>query len=276
MTDLFPIVALPDTPADARVSGVIGEMDIVPIGRLRVDATFQRNVTTGSVRNIRAICKAFDWAKFLPVIVVRDGDFFSIVDGQHRATAAATLGIPQVPVYILSCTASEAAAAFAAINGNVTPIEPIDLWFAELASGAPSAIVLQRCLDSADVRLTRRKDGHAVGETRSINVLRRAFDFYGSALLTTILQCITQTGDGNPGMINGAVVNGIGRSIRTKPELLADPAALLDTFDRVSLSEMLGAARLEFARTGQPVQQVLTREINATIANARKGARRVA
>jgi len=276
MSDLLPIIPLPDTITEARISGVIGELDVVPISRLRVDMTFQRNITAGSVRNIRAICKQFDWAKFLPVIVVRDGGFFSIVDGQHRATAAATLGIHSVPVYILSCTAAEAAAAFAAINGNVTPVEPVDLWFAELAAMDSSAVALQRCLEAADVKVTRRKDGHAVGETRSINVLRRAFDFYGSALLTTILQCITQTGDGNPGMINGAVVNGIGRAIRTKPELLADPAALLDVFDGIMLSEMLEKARLEFARTGNAVQFILTREINAIIGAGKKGVRRVA
>lgn len=276
MVEIAPIVPLPDVFADAQIGGRVGQMAMVKITDLRIDMTYQRNVTIGSVRNIRAICRAFDWSKFLPVIVVRDGAFYSVVDGQHRATAAATIGITEVPAYILSCTTAEAAAAFAAINGNVTAVEPIDVWFAELAAGAPEAVALQQCLDAADVTLTRRKDGHAVGESRSVNVLKRAREFYGDTLLIMILQCITQTGDGNPGMIFGVVINGIGRALRTKPDLLVDPSTLLAMFDDMPLSEMLDAARIEFARTGNPPQFVLTREINARIAAARKAVRRVA
>jgi hypothetical protein len=276
MTDLLPIVPLADRFNDAVITGVVGVMKMVRIADLRIDMTYQRNVTVASVRNIRTICRAFDWAKFLPVIVVRDGEAFSVVDGQHRATAAATIGITEVPAYVLSCTAAEAAAAFAAINGNVTPVEPIDVWFAELAAGEPKAVALQRCLDAAGVRLTRRKEGHGVGETRSINVIRRAYDFYGAAMLTTILQCITETGSGNPGLVLGAVIHGIGRAIRTKPEALADPARLLDAFDKIDLPKLLGDARLEFARTKNPVQFILTREINQRLPFAAKVARHAA
>src|SRR5690606_24744879 len=124
----------------------------------------------------------------------------------------ASIGIEAVPCYILSCTASEAAAAFAAINGNVTPVQAIDLWFAELAAKKREALALQRVLDASGVTITRKKEGYSSGETRSVTVLQRALDFYGSAILTTILQCIVETGDGNPGMIFGAMINGIGRA----------------------------------------------------------------
>lgn len=262
---LFPILALGDAPETPVVSGLIGRFEVVPISKLVIDSTYQRAVSVGSVRNIRRICAKFDWAKFLPVIVAKDGDTYSIVDGQHRTTAAATIGLTEVPCYILSCSISEAAAAFAAINGNVTPVRPIDLWFAELAAREPGAVALQAVLDAASVRITRKKEGFLVGETGSINVLRRALDFYGSALLTTILQCIVETGDGNPGMIYGAVVNGIGRAIRTKPDLLANPSRLFDVFDGLSLSTMVYDAGIEHARTGNPIQFIVTRQINAAL-----------
>lgn len=266
MSDLLPLVALPDDMSSARIAGVVGSLKMVPVSDLRIDMAFQRNITIGSLRNIRAICKGFDWAKFLPVIAVRDGAFYSVVDGQHRATAALTLGIAEVPVYVLSCTSAEAAAAFAAINGNITPVEPVDLWFAELAAGVPAAVDLQRCLDAAEVTVTRRKEGHAKGETRSINILRRAFDFYGGPLLITILQCITQTGNGNPGVINGAMVNGIGRAIRTKPDYLANPTRLFEVFDLIPLAVLQDRARREYGRTGNPMQHIITREINKAMA----------
>lgn len=262
---LFPIVALGDTPSAPRIAGHVGTFAIVPIEKLRVDSTYQRAVSAGSVRNIRRICEKFDWAKFLPVIVTKDGDIYSVVDGQHRATAAATIGITEVPCYILSCSNAEAAAAFAAINGNVTPVRPIDIWFAELAAGAPSAVALQKVLDAAGVKVTRKKEGFLVGETGSISVLRRAYDFYGSAMLTTILQCIVETGDGNPGMLYGAVINGIGRAIRTKPELLMNPSYLFEVFDGLSLSNMVYEAGIESARTSNPIQFILTRQVNTAL-----------
>lgn len=262
---LFPIMPLGAEVTSAIVKGDIGQLQTIPISQLFVDSEYQRAVSQGSVKNIKRICAQFDWSKFLPVIVTQDGDRFSIVDGQHRTTAAATIGIEAVPCYILSCTPAEAAAAFAAINGNVTPVQPIDLWFAELAAKKPEAIALQRVLDAASVKVTRKKEGFLAGETRSITVLQRALDFYGSAILTTILQCIVETSDGNPGMLFGAMINGIGRAIRTKPEVLADPARLFDVFDDIDLSELLYSAKIESARSGNPVQFIITRQINAAL-----------
>lgn len=273
--NLHPILALGEDLGKCAVKGFIGRLETIPISNLFIDDTYQRAVSVGSVRNIKRICREFDWAKFLPVIVTQDEERYCIVDGQHRTTAAATIGIDAVPCYVLSCTPSEAAAAFAAINGNVTPVRPIDLWFAELAANEPSCVALKRVLDASNVKITRKKEGYLVGETGSISVLRRALDFYGSAILTTILQCIVETGDGNPGMLFGAMINGIGRAIRTKPEMLTEPGKLFDIFDTISLATMLYDAKIESARTGNAVQFIITRNINAAIRDE-KEARRVA
>lgn len=265
MSGLQPILALGGEVRKGAIRGAIGELRVLPVAALRIDQTYQRSISVKSVRNVRAICEGFDWAKFLPVIVVEHGDVFAVIDGQHRTTAAITLGIDAVPCYVLRCSPVEAAAAFAAINGAVTPMNAVDIWFAELAAGAAHAVALQRVLDAAEVKVVRKKDGWRVGETRSVRVLVRALDKYGTDLLTTILQCITQTGDGNPGMIVGAVVNGIGVAIRTKTSLLREPSRLFDFFDGFQISEHLEAAHLECARTGNVPQAVLTREINVRL-----------
>lgn len=262
----FPIVALGGEIETGPVTGKAGRYAMIPIDLLVIDDTYQRAISMASARNIRRICKAFDWAKFLPVIVTEAGDKYCVVDGQHRTTAALTLGLKQVPCYVLACSASEAAAAFAAINGNVTPMQPIDIWFAELAAGEPSAAALQKVLAAAGVKVTRKKEGLAKGETRSINVLRRALDFYGAALLTTVLQCIVETGNGNAGMITGAVLHGIGHAIRNKPEMLTSPSRLFAIFDGLNFAEMVQQAGIEKARTGNGVQFILTRMINAALA----------
>lgn len=262
---LYPILPLGGEFPKSAIRGAVGTLRVLPVSALRVDDTFQRAVSTGSARNIRRICADFNWSKFLPVIVVEQGEVYSIIDGQHRTIAAATLGINAVPCYVLACGPREAAAAFAAINGNVTPVGPVDVWFAELKAGGEEAVSLQGALDAAGVRVVRKKDGMAVGETRSINVLRRAFDRFGRDLLITVLQCITETGSGNPGMINGAVVNGIGSAIRSKTELLNNPSALFNVFDRIDLPAMLDAAQRESVTSGNPVQFIMTRRINAAL-----------
>lgn len=267
-----PIFSLGGEVEVTTISGRIGSLMTLPISALIVDDTFQRAVSHGSANNIRRICREFDWAKFLPVIVVRDGEHFSVVDGQHRATAAVSIGIKEVPCYVLSCTPQEAASAFAAINGNVTRVSPVDMWFASLAANDARSLELKHVLDAANVTVTRRKDGHRVGETQSVKVLARAMEFYGSALLTTILQCITETGDGNPGLIVGMVINGIGKSIRTKPEMLADPSRIFDVFDQINLTEIVDAARVESARNKNPVQFIITRKINEILARRRAAA----
>ena len=270
---VFPIIALGGEIESAQVRGKVGALKMVPVSQLYVDSTYQRAVSLGSVRNIKRICATFDWAKFLPVIVAKEGDHYHVIDGQHRATAAATIGIKEVPCYVLACSTAEAAAAFAAINGNVTPMQPIDLWFAELAAKDASAVALKQVLDAAGVKVTRKKEGFGVGETRSINVLRRALHFYGPAILTTVLQCIVETGDGNPGMINGATVNGIGHAIRTKPDLLANPSKLFDALDGMSLAEVSREAQIEHARTRNPVQFIITRQVNAALRISKETAR---
>lgn len=262
---LIPIFALgQDTPC-GPVKGRSGELKSIPITSLGIDDAYQRSMSQGSIRNIRKICADFDWAKFLPVIVVPDGDMFAIIDGQHRTTAAATIGIEVVPCYVLACSRAEAAGAFAAINGNVTPVSPQDVWLAELAAGDAKALEINSALEAASVRVVRKKHGYRTGETQSINVLRRAYEKYGRDLLITALQCITETGGGNPGLLLGAVVNGVALSIRAKSHLLAEPSRLFDVFDQVDLAYELAQAKIEAARTGNIVQAILTRRLNEQI-----------
>jgi hypothetical protein len=61
------------------------------------------------------------------------------------------------------------------------------------------------------------------------------------------------------------VINGIGRAIRTKPEMLSNPTKLFDIFDGISISTLVYEAGIESARSGNPVQFIITRQVNAEI-----------
>lgn len=77
---------------DVLPGGVGGDPEIgfVPIDKLVIDDTYQRSIEKRGWANISRIANDFDWSKFSPLMVARlDDGRFAIVDGQHRAHAAA-------------------------------------------------------------------------------------------------------------------------------------------------------------------------------------------
>lgn len=265
-TNLSPIYPFELPVAACEVAGSVGRFELVEISRLRIDETYQREISGTSARNIRRIAKTFDWRRFTPVIAVSLGDeTYAIIDGQHRTTAARTREIERVPAYIIDATVAEAAAAFAAINTDITRMSALDIYRAKLAAGDRDARELEDVCAAAEVKLTTRQKSYTAGETPAVSVLQRALKRYGGELLTLILQCITQTRDGNAGLIIGATVNGIGQALQTKPSLYAKPGELFDLFDQIDLAEVLHRAKIEAVRTLNPAQYIITREINTAI-----------
>lgn len=65
---------------------------------------------------------------------------FAIIDGQHRAHAAAMRGYKSVPCQIVQMSPVEQAASFAAVNGNITKVTALNLLKAALAAGEPWAV----------------------------------------------------------------------------------------------------------------------------------------
>lgn len=253
-------------------AGEMGRMLTVRIDDLRVDDRYQRRISQNSVRNVRRIASDFDWSRFTPLIVVpsdSEPGAYDVIDGQHRATAALTIGLTEVPCYVLTgCDLAEAARSFAAINANVTRVRPVDVWAARLAAGEPEALALKRVLDAADVVVIDKKDGWEVGETASVSVLERSLVRNGADLLITALQCLTQTGDGNPGTLTGSYVNATVEALRRKRDLAERPSAIFEALDVFSFAEAGERARQECAVTKNAPQFVITRLINERLAAA--------
>jgi len=88
---------------------------------LLVDTEYQREIGRRGAVNVVQIAEHFDWSKFAPVIVAPvAGGHFAIVDGQHRTTAAMLRDIKEVPCQLVQADRAKQAAAYAAVNGNVT------------------------------------------------------------------------------------------------------------------------------------------------------------
>lgn len=108
----------------------------VKISDLVVDETYQRSLSRQSWTSIRKIAAGFDWSLFGAVAVAPvEGGRFALIDGQHRAYAAAICGAEMVPAVVNVLPISAQARAFAVINSSAIKVSPLQIYRAALASG---------------------------------------------------------------------------------------------------------------------------------------------
>lgn len=230
-------------PAMPPAPGAAPMLQWLKVADLVVDASYQREINNR--RNVRRIAEAFDWSAFAPVIVAPvEGGKFAVIDGQHRSTAAALVGIESVPCMVVIADKARQAMAFAAINGTVTAVKPAHLFYAAVAAGEASAVELARCLSIAGVRILKGGtpgSEQKPGETHACRALEKALKLYGSETLITALQCVTQTGEGNAGLLNEMVIVALCELLATQADWREAGGALLDAMDEFDLESEIDA-----------------------------------
>lgn len=174
---LRPIKAIPLaglTPA--TFEGERPELKWIAPTDLLVDSTYQRDLSERSMRLIRKLVENFSWNRMKPPIVVQVGPAsLHIVDGQHSAIVAASLGIPQIPVYIVKAdTVDERARAFVGHNNDRVTVSPFDIYRALLASGDPDAQDVDNVCKRAGVRIRNISPSSAIaeGDTAAVGIVR--------------------------------------------------------------------------------------------------------
>lgn len=186
----------------ATAFGRPARLEWLNVKQLVVDPEYQRDISSLGRSNVRKIAAAFNWSMFAPVIVAAaGGDKYVIVDGQHRTTAAALCGIEKVPCAIIEAKPGEQAAAFKAINGNVTKLSSMQLHYASLASGDERACRTSAVCKAAGVTILRYPKDHrsiAIGETMAVVIIGRMIQRHGEEPVTAALQAINAAGGGLP------------------------------------------------------------------------------
>jgi hypothetical protein len=171
-----------------RDRGPAPELRWLPIEQLVIDEGYQRRITEQGRKNVRRIAEAFSWAFFAPVIVSPiEGGRYAIIDGQHRTTAAALIGVKEVPCALVIADAQRQAAAFRAINANVTRLLKTQLYHAKLAAGDETARTAQAMCEAGGVVIPRTPSNWAEKLTHCIAVQaieRMARNHYRAGVLT--------------------------------------------------------------------------------------------
>lgn len=143
-----------DRPRQPAPASARPELRWVALADLVVDDRYQRPMLENNWRAVERIAARFDWAKFQPLLVAPlDDGRFAVIDGQHRAHAAALCGLRDVPCAIVDLGLAGQAQAFAAVNSAVIRITPLQVFKAALAAGEPWAVQAEAAVSAAGARL---------------------------------------------------------------------------------------------------------------------------
>lgn len=216
-------------------------MEWLSIGLLVIDDAYQRSIERRGEINIRRIAAEFQWRKFSPVMVapVTQGRF-AIIDGQHRTTAALSLGYERVPCYIVDAKPNEAAAIFAAVNGNTTSLSILQVFRAARSAGEEWAVEVDQVCKAAGI--TALSYNIAASRTKpydtlAINVLRDHIKRQGRAHVTLALRCLVATIDSAKlGFFNTKRIRSMCYILSLHPGWAIDEAFLIESMSAHNLN----------------------------------------
>lgn len=226
----------------------------VPIAELRIDPSYQRSIDTGaSQKLIRQIAEQWDW-DVLDILKVsrRPDDRLFLVDGQHRRAAAELRGdIAQLPCVLKRCAgAEEEARLFMASNRGRKRMSRIDDFRAALAAGDDDAVVIDRLIAAADLRIAGHEMASRVGPGELINVvgLRNQLRRHGEGPLGGALKLIGEAFPDEVLVAPSAMVGALIELLKGRPSL--DPERLFETLLTGTTAQWCEWAGLRAIRAG--------------------------
>jgi hypothetical protein len=242
----------------------------IAIADLAVDPVYQRLIRGSGKSNVRKIAANFRWSCFAPVVVSPiAGGRFAIVDGQHRTTAAALIGLDSVPCQVVVATAAEQALAFKEINGATTKMSRQAIHAAAVAAGDADAVALEDVAARAEVKILRYPIATNLqaepGQTMSIGCLDKCLRQYGRDTLVTALQCVTQTENNNPGVLVAATIKALCAVLHEHVAWRDAGGRLLVAFDEIDLEQLHEQSRLQAKPKGTSVAMALADRLKAAL-----------
>lgn len=158
---------------------------------LRIEDAYQRDLSPKSMRLIRRIVEKWSWAKFKPPIVAKTREGLFIIDGQHTAIAATTLGINEIPVLIVGVEEiAHRAEAFVAHNRDRLIMSPFQVFHAEVAAGNKDAVGVAEAVAVAGAIIPRSaisRQNAKVGQIVSLGEVRNIYHTHGRDFLVRLL-----------------------------------------------------------------------------------------
>lgn len=190
-----PVRAL-DLPSSIRpnvIASAPPQIRMVAPTSLRIEATYQRDLSGPSIALIRKVVQGWDWRKFKPPICAETREGLFVIDGQHTAIAAASHpAIQTIPVLVVQAEQlTSRADAFVAHNRDRLAMSPFQLFHAEAAAGSAEANAILHIAAKAGAFIPRNrpmKRSEKVGQIVPVAEVRRCFRTAGPETLARILR----------------------------------------------------------------------------------------
>lgn len=232
------------------------ELAWVAIGALRIDDDYQRPLGPKNWQVIARVAKAFDWAMFTPVMVARLGDgTFALIDGQHRAHAAALAGFARVPALVVEAAPDAQARAFSAINTQRTAISTFNLYKAALAAGEGWALEAELAVRKGGCRLmtyNRSALTRLAGEIYAVGLVREHVAQGRAGLVERGLLALRSCARGEDAeLFKVGVLKPWLAALQEVPLPAETLAQFLDRFDILSVIDGVGQLKSLPANEGQ-------------------------
>jgi hypothetical protein len=134
------------------------------IADLVIDEAYQRPLGRKNWDSIQMIAANFRWSRFGPILVAPvEGGRFAVIDGQHRAHAAAICGFERVPAMVVQVDGAEQGRAFSWVNTQTIKVSVYQVFKADLAGGVDWAVRADRAVSAAGCKLLQ---GHPSAENK--------------------------------------------------------------------------------------------------------------
>ncbi len=229
-----------------RDLGAVSQLQWLALADLVVDHTYQRDLTPDSRKRIARIAAEFDWSCFTPVIAAPvEGGLFAVIDGQHRATAAALVGVKKIPAMCVVADRQRQAKAFAAINGNLTRMNARAVYRAGLAAGEPKLVAIDALATSCGVRMLthpRTVDRMHDGDCGAPAEVVRIYDGFGEAPLRSAFAAVLASKGDTRGLLTTVYLRSLAMLFRAKPLGLE---TIRKAFPHIDLRDALQTVRRE-------------------------------
>lgn len=253
---LHPISALELAHVDdAPTLGETPHLEWVSPTSLLVDEHYQRKLSRKSVKLIRTIVENFSWCRLKPPIVVKTSTGLHVIDGQHTAIASATIGLEEIPVFVVDApTVPDRARAFVGHNTDRVIVSPIDVFHALLAAGDAEALTVDAVCRRAKVTVRHLSQSSAIGpgDTMAVISIRKVIARQGELRAQRILEVLNGAGCMPIGSAELLAVEHILCNTRGIP-----PAKQLTDIIRSDGPSGIRAARGEASSTRVPLWRVL-------------------
>jgi hypothetical protein len=254
---LRPIDVSREKAVEPGDPGAAPMLQWVEIGSLVIDERYQRPLNPRNWAAIRRIAAEFRWSRFSPVLVAPiEGGRFAVIDGQHRAHAAALAGHRSVPAQVVQMPEAEQARAFGAVNGAVIKLTSLALYKAALGAGEDWAVAVDAACREAGCRMLTYPMGantRAPGDLQCVRLVRRWIAEGKAGTLARALRALKASETGADAGIWGerfldAWVVAVENSDAASEAALA---ADLDAVDLDEVEKRAAARQRELRRAGQ-------------------------